>query len=567
MPNRIDVLIVGAGPTGLTAATLLARYNVDVRIIDKNAAPAEQSKALGVQARTLELWDKLGLAAGAVRDGQPLESLHLITKRTVARGGKPFMLLGRYGRDVSPYPFLLIHEQNKTERMLLADLHRHVGPNGAYRVERCTEIVELTQHADTVQVRLRHEDQEEVVQARWLIAADGASSFVRKTLGLDFDGATYADPLFVADVDLDWPLSRDTFYAQIPRQGMLTFFPMRGDDYSDTQYRIIARIPAELDTKDQLTSEDVQRILDRHSIIDATITNTRWISKYRIHRRMTKQFRVGHIFLAGDAAHIHSPAGGQGMNTGIQDAWNLAWKLALVVRGEAHPALLDSYEPERMPVARAVLRGSDRGFSLIGSPNYLLHVVRSAILPQLTTLVSRKSAGERVFKLLSQTWINYRDSSMVDGDRSVKAARPGDRAPYAHFDAGSHTGDSIFDLLRGVDHHLLLFADDATLNGQLHTRIDALLAEYAVPIHVHVITSAQRSICSAYHVDSPTAVLVRPDGHIAWRGAPRHLDALAAYLDRLFTHCPQPATRSVEATRIHDDHVVVVAAQQDLYGK
>ena len=311
--NTVDVLVTGAGPTGLTAATLLARYGVNFRIIDKNATAAERSKALGVQARTLELWDKLGLAEGAVERGQPLKALNLITKSTLPRGGKPFMALGRDGKDVSPYPYLLIHEQNKTEWILLNDLAEQSGPKGAYGVERNTEVVRVEQSAHDVTVTLRHEDgAEEIVHARYLIAADGASSFVRKTLGLEFDGATYADPLFVADVDMTWLLDRDKFYAQVPRQGMLTFFPMRGDGYSDRQYRIIGRIPASWKDKEELTGDDIQSLLDDHSVVDAKINRTGWVSKYRIHRRMTKQFRVGRIFLVGDAAHIHSPAGGQG---------------------------------------------------------------------------------------------------------------------------------------------------------------------------------------------------------------------------------------------------------------
>jgi 2-polyprenyl-6-methoxyphenol hydroxylase-like FAD-dependent oxidoreductase len=431
--NKIDVLIAGAGPTGLTAATLLARYGVNFRIIDKNAAPAQMSKALGVQARTLELWDKLGLAERAVKEGQPLKSLHLITKDSLAQGGKPFMMLGRDGKEVSPYPYLLVHEQYKTEHMLLADLENYLGPKGAYAVERNTEISKLEPNADSVIVGLRHEDgSEETLEASWLIAADGAGSFVRKSLGLKFEGATYADPLFVADVDLEWPLERDSFYAQVPRQGMLTFFPMRGEGYSDKQYRIIARIPKELSDKETLTGEDIQTLLDQHSVVKAKITETRWVSKYHIHRRMTDKFRVGPIFLVGDAAHIHSPAGGQGMNTGIGDAWNLAWKLAHVVQGKVATKLLDSYELERIPVAKTILNGSDKGFSFIGSPNYFMHLLRSALLPRVTRFTSsNKWVGEKIFRLLSQTWIGYRKSPAVAGDRQNKRVQPGDRAPYA----------------------------------------------------------------------------------------------------------------------------------------
>ncbi len=541
--TETDVLIVGAGPTGLTAATLLARYGVKFRIIDKNAAAAEKSRALGVQARTLELWDKLGLAEGAVARGQALQALNLITKGTVDEGGRPFIALGRDGKDISPYPYLLIHEQNKTEKMLLADLAAQIGPKGAYGVERGTEIVGLVPAEDKVTVVLRHEDeQRETVEAKWLIAADGASSFVRKTLALEFDGATYADPLFVADVDLEWPLSRDKFYAQVPRQGMLTFFPMRGDGYSDNQYRIIARIPRELESKDELTGEDIQQILDKHSVVRAKITATRWVSKYRIHRRMTRAFRVGRVFLAGDAAHIHSPAGGQGMNTGIQDAWKLAWKLALVVKGQAAEELLESYELERIPVAKAVLNGSDKGFSFIGSPNYVFHLLRSALLPRLTSLASRESVGKGIFKFLSQTWINYRKSPAVGSDKGAKRVKPGDRAPYARFTLG----ESVYSLLHGVDHHLLLFAGRGADVEAERARAEAQLNDYGVTTRVHVVGAKETALREAYGVDEPSAFLVRPDGHVAWRGAVS-LDDLASYMDRFYTRCTEAEQKTAPA--------------------
>lgn len=535
--NKVDVLIAGAGPTGLTAATILARYGVNFRIIDKNAEAAKKSKALGVQARTLELWDKLGLAEGAVERGQPLKALNLITRETLGAGGKPFMALGRDGKDVSPYPYVLIHEQNKTERMLLDDLAGQTGPKGAYGVERNTEIVGLEQTSDNVSVTLRHEDgAEEVLRARYLIAADGASSFVRRALDLEFDGATYADSLFVADVDMTWPLDRDKFYAQVPRQGMLAFFPMRGDGYSDNRYRITGRVPKAWEDKEELTGDDVQRLLDDHSVVKAKINDAGWVSKYRIHRRMTKQFRVGNIFLAGDAAHIHSPAGGQGMNTGIQDAWNIAWKLALVVKGQADETLLNSYEPERIPVAKAVLNGSDKGFSFIGSPNYVFHLLRSALLPRLRSLASRKSVGKAIFKFLSQTWIGYRKSPAVGGDKNVEQAQPGDRAPYAHFTTGERVGESIFSRLRGVDHHLLLFVGQGTDVEGERARAKAHLNDYEVTTQVHIIEPEQSVLRDRYGVGAPTAFLIRPDGHIAWRGA-ASLEDLTSYMNRFYTRC------------------------------
>lgn len=227
---------------------------------------------------------------------------------------------------------------------------------------------------------------------------------------------------------------------------------------------------------------------------------------------------------------------GQGMNTGIQDGWNLAWKLALVVRGEAHPVLLESYAPERMPVARAILNGTDRGFSFIASKNRFVHWLRSLAIPLLTNVTSHHSVGARIFRLVSQTWITYRDSAAVAGERVTAVAQPGDRAPYARFDTGPDAGRTIFTLLRGVDHHLLYFAGDAADGdkAEVQQHVQALLAAYKFPIHLHTIQRDQRSLHKAYAVQTPTLFLIRPDGHIAWRGPVQKLDDLRAYLGRFF---------------------------------
>ncbi len=541
MTTHTDILIIGAGPTGLTAATLLARYGVDFRIIEKKSGPTTQSRALGVQARTLELWDKLGLADQAVRDGQKASSFNILTKGSLSKGGKPLLPMERGGEALSPYPFMLVHEQYKTEQLLLDDLHAHGG-----EVMWETEIASLAESNGGIDATLRRVDGDEpapssvegeTVRAKYVIGADGAHSFVRRYLDLPFEGDTYTQQLFLADVEMSWSLPRDKLYVEITRFGLLAFFPMRGDGYGDKQYRIVGSSTPQMANKEQLGLEAVQQTLDEYSVTGARITKVNWASSYRIHRRMTEEFCKGRFFLAGDAAHIHSPAGGQGMNTGIQDAWNLAWKLALVVRGEASEMLLESYEPERVPVARTILNGSDRGFALQASPNPVARQLRYRLTPLLPLFTNNRWAGSQLFKLVSQTWIAYRDSEIVDGDRSSKAARPGDRAPHALFDTGPLAGQSIFSLLRGVDHHLLLFVGDAVGSKARRERIEWLLARYKIDAHVHVIDGAQRSLYNTYGVQSPTALLVRPDGHIAWRGAVQgegEPQGLAAYLDRLF---------------------------------
>ena len=371
----------------------------------------------------------------------------------------------------------------------------------------------------------------------------GAHSFVRRALGLPFEGDTYAQQLFLADVKLSWPLPPDKIYAEITRFGLLAFFPMQGNHNrggDSDQYRLIGSLTPEMEGKERLALEDVQGTLDQYSVSDARITKMNWASSYRIHRRMTDDFRVGRVFLAGDAAHIHSPAGGQGMNTGIQDAWNLAWKLALVVRGEANEGLLDSYDPERVPIARTILNGTDRGFMLQASPNPILRRLRYYLTPLISLFTNNRWAGKRVFKLVSQTWIGYLDSKIVDGDHSTQTAQPGDRAPHALFDAGPRAGKPIFSLLGGVEHHLLLFAGDAVASKATRERAEELLSAYAITTRVHVIDTAQKSLRDAYSVQSPTAFLVRPDGHIAWRGRADDLDGLMSYLNRWYTRGESP---------------------------
>ncbi|MCG8350817.1 MAG: hypothetical protein MI924_23850 [Chloroflexales bacterium] len=215
----------------------------------------------------------------------------------------------------------------------------------------------------------------------------------------------------------------------------------------------------------------------------------------------------------------------------MRGTWPGSWRWRCVAK---RATLLDSYEPERMPVARTILMGSDRGFYFIGSPNCMLHLLRSAILPRLTKLVAHRSVGERVFQLLSQIWISYRTSPVVAGDRAAKAAQPGDHVPYALFDAGPSAGQSILTLLRGVDHHLLLFPGAGAPAAANRTQVEALLAHYQVDTQIHVIDRAQGALYTAYGVQEPTAFLVRPDGHIAWRGDLAQLDDLAAYMDRFY---------------------------------
>jgi 2-polyprenyl-6-methoxyphenol hydroxylase-like FAD-dependent oxidoreductase len=525
-----EVLVVGAGPAGLTMANVLERQGVSFRIIDTKGGPVEESRALVVHAKTLELLDRLGLADRAIELGQRMGAVRVFGE------GKPageISFLDDGADDRTPYPFALVLEQDRTERLLIEGLEATGG-----RVEWDTELVSLTSAPDGARATVRRPDgSTESIEAGWVVGADGASSPVRHSLGLGFEGDTYEQALFLADVEMEWEYGSRQVSIDMTRGGFYGFFPMPGED----RFRLIGNVPEELEAKKKITAEDVQSVLDRRSGLKTRITKVRWSSVYRTHRRMTERFRVGRVFLVGDAAHIHSPAGGQGMNTGIGDAYNLGWKLALVARGLARESLLESYEAERMPFARSILNGTDRGFSLQVTTDTAAQRLKIYFAPLLFRLVSKiPPVRRRVFWLVSQLWTTYRDSPAVaQSGPTEKGPRAGDRAPYGFFATSQDAGLSIFDEVRGPDHHLLLFeggGSDATLTDPARTRKDlqALIGAYEAPIRSHVVAPANRSLHARYGVDSPTLILVRPDGHIAYRGPVDDPDALGSYLDGLF---------------------------------
>lgn len=522
-----DVLIVGAGPTGLTAANVLARSGVSFRILDKKAGPAEESRALVVHAKTLELLDKLGLADEAVAGGRRMGAAELLKE------GKSAARLSFFddgAGERTPFPFALIYEQDRSERLLIRGLE-----GSGSGVEWGVGLLSAAQTPDGISATVRHPGgEEETIEAGWLVGADGASSPIRRSLGLGFEGDTYEESLFLADVEMESGLDPRQAYIDLTREGFYAFFPMPGDK----RFRLIGSVPEELEGKEQITAEEVQEVFDKYSGVRTKITQARWTSVYRIHRRMAERFRSGRVFLVGDAAHVHSPAGGQGMNTGIGDAYNIAWKLALVAKGDAREALLDSYEAERMPFARSILNGSDRGFSLQVATGPLVQRLKLLLVPSLFRLVSLTPPLRRgAFWFISQLWTRYRESPAVaEGGAAKKGPRAGDRAPYGLFEAGPDAGGSLFELLEGTGHHLLLFEGrrpDPRLEAA-REEIEKLLDRCAAPVGVHQIPAQNRRLHERYGAKTSSLFLIRPDGHIAYRGKATDVAGLEAYLDGLF---------------------------------
>jgi 2-polyprenyl-6-methoxyphenol hydroxylase-like FAD-dependent oxidoreductase len=415
--EQTDVLIAGAGPAGMVLALWLNALGVRVRIVDKTEGPGTTSRALVIQARTLELYRQLDLT-GAVLDGG-----HRTEAANIWIEGKPkaHLTLGAIGQDLTPYPYLEIFPQDAHERLLEERLRQH-----GVIVERRTELIRFTDHGGHVSATLRGGDgSESACEARYLAGCDGAHSTVRKSLGIDFPGGTYPQVFYVADVEASGPAANGELHVDLDESDFLAVFPMSKKDHA----RLVGTIREErAGQAETLQFDDVsERVF---ASIGITVHKVNWFATYHVHHRVASAFRQGRAFLLGDAGHIHSPAGGQGMNTGIGDAINLAWKLAAVLKSQAGDALLDTYETERIGFARRLVETTDRVFTLATSDSHLANIMRTRIAPALLPLLTRlEAAREFMFHTVSQTVLNYRGSALSAG--TAGEVHGGDRLPWA----------------------------------------------------------------------------------------------------------------------------------------
>jgi 2-polyprenyl-6-methoxyphenol hydroxylase-like FAD-dependent oxidoreductase len=417
--THTQVLIVGAGPSGLMMAAQLLRYGVQPVIIDCKQGPTDESKALAVQARSLEIYRQMGIADRVLPNGKPAAGAWFSIYGRPATS----ISLADAGKDQTPFPYLLLYPQNKNERLLLDVLTHNCCP-----VYWETSLLSFKQLNGQVAVQLQHKDQVSVLTCDYLVGADGAHSPVRKQLGIPFNGDTYNRSFYLADVDLaNEQLEGDMVKVFLNREGFTGFFPLP----EPKRFRVIGNLPKELDGREGLNLEHLLPYLNSNAQQQINITNKHWLTTYRLHHRMADKFRDQRCFLVGDAAHIHSPVGGQGMNTGLQDAYNLAWKLAGVVNGQLREQVLDSYAAERMPVAKELLATTDRAFSLIMSQNFFIRLLKKWLLPFILQWAWRKPyMRERFFKSISQTGISYRDSNLNLNVSQATKVKAGDRLPY-----------------------------------------------------------------------------------------------------------------------------------------
>jgi 2-polyprenyl-6-methoxyphenol hydroxylase-like FAD-dependent oxidoreductase len=527
-----DVLVAGAGPTGLTLAAQCRAIGAGVRIVDRQLDRVHESRALAVLPRTLEVLRGLGIAESLVEQGNDAVRLQ------IHAGGRVVSVpLFDVGLEDTAYPFLLFLSQGETE----AVLNEHLAAHGIH-VERGVELLGFEAGEENVTCTLRRVDgSRERVRARYLIGCDGAHSSVRHDAGIPFEGGAYPQTFVLSDLEVDGDLERDVAHAFLGAGGMLLFFPLE----SPASWRMLGMRPrrgaqgAEPE-RTEPTLGDLQGIADDFTGGGLRLRDPAWLTYFRLHHRHAARYRAGRVFLAGDAAHVHSPAGGQGMNTGIQDAWNLGWKLALVAAGLADEALLDTYEAERRPVGGFVLRLTDRATGIATSTNPLLRVLRTRIPPRLAPLALRFS-GPRAYgyRTLSQLRVHYRGSPAVqEGTPALKGGpKAGDRLPDARL---ARDGEACWlqEALAEPVFHLLLCGTTESWSSDRPTALRDLypglvqverLARDAEPGNLHDVDGeafARLGVRRAAHY------LVRPDGYVGYRSGGTDLAALERYLAR-----------------------------------
>lgn len=500
--SNTDVLIVGAGPTGLVLAIWLTKQSVSVRIVDKSTGPGETSRAMAVQARTLELYRQLDMAEDVVAAGYKTPAMNMW-----ARGKrKAHIALTDAGQDISPYPFVLVFPQDKHEKLLVEKL-RSLG----VEVERETEFVTFEEHDDHVLATLKKPDgQEEVCTATYLAGCDGARSPIRHLTGSGFEGGTYKQIFYVADVVASGVEPAGEAHIAFDKSDFVLVMAY-GDQ---NQYRLIGTIQDErASDPEALTFKDVG-----HTAIEGlgiSIDKVNWFSTYRVHHRVTDHFRHGRAFLLGDAAHVHSPAGGQGMNTGIVDAINLAWKLSAVLKSQAPDSLLDSYDSERRAFAHKLVETTDRLFSFATAEGGFADFVRTRIAPVFASVAySMDNVREYMFRVISQTMLDYPDSPLSVGKAGKVSG--GDRLPYARFE--------------GRDNYASLsnIAWQVHVYGTPSSELRSWCENHRIPLHSFLWQEAFGKAGFA----RDAAYLLRPDGYVGIAVSDGQPEALTTYIKK-----------------------------------
>jgi 2-polyprenyl-6-methoxyphenol hydroxylase-like FAD-dependent oxidoreductase len=496
--TQSDVLIVGAGPTGLVLALWLTKLGIKARIVDKTTEPGTTSRALAVQVRTLELYRQLDLAEAVIAAGHKVPAVNL----WVTGERRAHLDFASVGSDLTPYSFLEMFPQDEHEKLLVSRLTQM-----GVAVERDTELLRFEDSGDRIVARLRGPKGEESCEASYIAGCDGARSLVRETIGAGFPGGTYRQVFYVADIDGSGPTLNGELHIDLDEADFLAVFPLAGQGRA----RLIGTVRDErADHAETLRFEDVSDRAIRNLKVEVQKVN--WFSTYRVHHRVTEHFRKGRAVLAGDAAHIHSPVGGQGMNTGIGDAINLAWKLHAVITRRAPTSLLDSYESERIAFARRLVATTDRVFSFVTAEGRLADTLRTRIAPLVVPRVlGFEFARDFMFKTISQIMLNYRDGPLSHG--RAGEVHGGDRLPWVRVGEADN-----YESLRNIVWQVHVY-------GTPNEALAAWCRDHGVPL--------QQFAWSPEHEAAGLArdalYLLRPDTYVALADSAGSAQALGSY--------------------------------------
>jgi 2-polyprenyl-6-methoxyphenol hydroxylase-like FAD-dependent oxidoreductase len=491
-PFKTQVVITGAGPSGLSLAAQLIRHNVDFILLEKNEKTTDLSKAIVVQARTLEIFKELGIVEEAMKRGQETTGMNLFYK------GKQRVSidLTGLGKGISEFTFALSLEQSKTEKLLA----EYVTTKGKQIHWKC-EFSRCEQNEKGVTIFYKNEQGlEQIIEADYIAGCDGASSVVRHQLNLSFEGSTEPKLFYVADVILKSPvIQQNKLYMYLIKKGFILFFPFEGTGH----YRIIGVLPEPGQAETNYTFSDIAPLIKKSIISPVEFEAVNWFSTYKVHSRKANYFEQGRCFIVGDAAHIHTPAGGQGMNTGIQDGYNLAWKIAYCLRGEMNEKVLTTYDTERSENAKHLLQTTDRIFDIMSGVNPFWNFIRLTFAPLLFRIISKSALARRqIFPLLSQTNIAY-PNSFLTLKSAIGKVKAGDRMHYFTCKDGS----SIFDHLTKPSFKLLYFGDkvgDTSIFGASNINFD-FHSFKEIPSHI-------------FGEAKEFYVILRPDNHISYIG-------------------------------------------------
>lgn len=529
MNNDIEVLIIGGGPTGLMLGCQLLRFGISFRIFDKQADRAHESRALAVQAKSMEIFQNLGLADEFLAHARSGTHLQIFIN------GKPKLKLKFENVTIpdTPFPAIYFISQSETEKTLL----KHLEKNGI-NVERQTTLISFLPTDTGITANIQHElsGKAETINCRYIVGCDGAHSAVRHILDIPFEGASYEEEFMLADAKVIWPEKPEAdFMGFFDKKGIFLQLPLENDLSRVMGARIGKAIQRD---NSSITAVDLQKLGQQITHKNIQLSNVIWITHFYLHHRLVKSYQKGNAFLAGDAAHIHSPVGGQGMNTGLQDATNLAWKIAFVIKNKTSTNLLATYTIERHRIGEILLKTTDRIFSVITANNFVNLFLRTFMLSMIFMMPKIAVFRQRLFRFISQLGIHYHDNEFVyekntDADtKFLKGPAAGCRAPDAPY--GQST---LFEIFGKNPCNILIFQSSDKSLQELEQKISALEKPDARWIKVHRIikSPATQLIFDRYGVSTAAGYFIRPDGYIGFRMYGENYQELLQYIEKFYS--------------------------------